>query len=523
MNKPLIIQKNKDIYFYKNICEDDKNIEAYLKKSLMQISYNEKITIYKLDEYSIVSLLMLGEDKLKNLIDFLKENSLNEFPVEIENEVNENINSFKQVSLELGTSEIILRILKGDISSLIDNNKNLKKESTYDKKTNTYKFKLEARKKLEKELIDKDINVKFSNDFIQLNQELNFKSNINLRYYQIEAIESILNSNNGLILMPPGAGKNYLAIKIIEKLKVPTLILCDNICEYWKENFCEQTTVSESDITIIDSKNIQLKSITLCSYTQTMKEEIFEILNNNIWGVIIYDNAHKALTDKTTKVLYLKGNYRYALASTLRRTDGKGKLLQRFLGAKLYNVTYEELVTNLYQKNSRCYLLDIRDYRIDFLNVCERILDAYKSKKILIVSRTKEENKSISDKFAIENLNGSTNKQIRRKLVEKYVEDKTSKLCISNLLEKLPITNIDIMICLSYIGASGIEEIFRLGRLRSTYNKLRQNTTAVLIDVIKDDKDYRSLEGKKEVLNIFGCKYEELGINELMEELSRWI
>jgi len=523
LNKPLVILKNKEIYFYKNSSKDDSNIEERLKKSLTQMSYNEKITIYKLDEYSIVSLLILGENKLQEFIEFLKENSLNEFPPEIENETNENTKNFKLVTLELGTTEIMLKILNGDIASIIENNKNLKKESKYDNETNTYKFNINIRKELEKELIDKDINVKFSNGFIDIKKKLNLKSNIKLRYYQIEAMQSVLNSNNGLILMPPGSGKNYLAINIIQELKMPTLIFCDNICEYWKEDFYQQTNISESDVSIINSKNLQVKPITICSYTQSMKDEVFNILNNNLWGIVIYDNAHKSLTDKTTKVLYLKANYKYALASTLNRTDGKGKLLQRFLGAKLYNITYDELVMNLFQKQSRCYVLDIRNYRLDFINVCERILDMYKNKKILIVSRTKEENQNISNIFNIENLNGNTNKQIQRELVKRYVENKTYKLCISNLLEKLPITNIDIMICLSYIGASGIEEIFRLGRLRSTHNKLGQVTTAVLIDVVKDDKDYKALNKKKEVLNIFGCKYEELNINELMEELSGWI
>jgi superfamily II DNA or RNA helicase len=38
--------------------------------------------------------------------------------------------------------------------------------------------------------------------------------------------------------MPPGSGKSYISLKIIEYFKIPTLILCDNAEEYW-ENFIE--------------------------------------------------------------------------------------------------------------------------------------------------------------------------------------------------------------------------------------------------------------------------------------------
>lgn len=52
-----------------------------------------------------------------------------------------------------------------------------------------------------------------------------YESSIKLFDYQKEAVDSILSSENGILVAPPGSGKTIIAIELISKLKQPALIL----------------------------------------------------------------------------------------------------------------------------------------------------------------------------------------------------------------------------------------------------------------------------------------------------------
>ena len=63
---------------------------------------------------------------------------------------------------------------------------------------------------------------------------------IEMRYYQERAIKHVVINNkarSGLIILPCGAGKSLVAILLIQRIKVNTIIICESeiSVEQWKE------------------------------------------------------------------------------------------------------------------------------------------------------------------------------------------------------------------------------------------------------------------------------------------------
>ena len=78
-------------------------------------------------------------------------------------------------------------------------------------------------------------------------------ANVTLRYYQERAIKHVIINNkarSGLIILPCGAGKSLVAILLIQRIKVNTIIICESeiSVEQWREEILKWTTFPSNKI-----------------------------------------------------------------------------------------------------------------------------------------------------------------------------------------------------------------------------------------------------------------------------------
>lgn len=506
MDKPIILLNNKNIYLYKKSIQEElyTYISKYLKKVSLQSSYSDELDIYILDEYSIISLILSGDEAITEFYEIMNKYSYNEIPVSIIQDIDNTKNSLRSVELELGKTEVIMKILEGDLSFL--QKESFKKHVKYDNDKETYKFPRNKSLKIIKDLAEEKVNIEFPTCSISDRINFSLKNNTTLRYYQEEAFETLKNRNKGLMLMPISSGKNYVAIRMIDYIGKKTLILCENksISSRWKKDL--EYMLDSKDIILVENENFKVSDITICSYDLIRRnDQVFESLNSSEWGVILYDNAHKAVTEKAVEVLYLRSQYKFALASSLNRSDDKGLELGNLFRRSIYNITSQELLKKLYQKQLKYYKVDLKDIGYNTNQFITYILKKYPNKRVLIVSYGVTALEAITKDLNIDVITGSTNGHEREEIIEKYNDKKINKLCITNLIENYRVNDVDIMIALNYRGQTEIEDDFRIGTLISTIDRLKNEQEALKFYLINDQKEKEIVEHKELYLKKYGA------------------
>lgn len=271
--KTFIINNDGKIFIFPKNIDINENeleqIESKLRQFTTSINYSDEIHEFDFDIYSIWSLIVIGQEMLTDFVSFLESNSVNEFPKILKDKIKIQKETFKQVLLQENLENIIINVLNGDLESIIK--KHLGNEIKCTSNPNVYTSHKDNYNTITKKLLKHNVSIKLDNYLEDIeNVDLDFRCTFNLRYYESEALNLILNrkQRNGVIFMPPGSGKSYISLKLIEHFKIPTLILCDNSEEYWEE-FIKSNTINmiDNSISIYNNKNTLLKPITICSYS----------------------------------------------------------------------------------------------------------------------------------------------------------------------------------------------------------------------------------------------------------------
>ena len=227
-----------------------------------------------------------------------------------------------------------------------------------------------------------DGKIKYKQIFFQITkisykkQPSNFKFNGKLRDYQMNIINSILNTfglenNNGLIIekdtllrpkggiiqLSVGAGKTILAIYLAHLLKLKTLIIVHQefLQDQWIERFNMFTDAKVGTIrgTIIDIENKDIvvgmvQSISMKDYEDNVFKE---------FGLVIYDEAHHYASRVFSRTLMkTSALYTIGLTATPERSDGLIKVIKWFTGDILYQMDrkydYRVLVKKIYFRSN---------------------------------------------------------------------------------------------------------------------------------------------------------------------------
>nr|WP_269144414.1 helicase-related protein [Clostridium sp. NSJ-145] len=296
-----------------------------------------------------------------------------------------------------------------------------------------------------------------------------------MRYYQEQAFDLLKDRSYATLIMPIFSGKNYVALNIIGYVKKKTLIFCNGKeqLERWKKQLVKLLGVSTERITICDSENFIINDFILCNYEYiSTNRKIIEKLIYSEWGMVVYDDAHKAVTDNVIDILLIKSERKIALASSLDRSDGKEKKLFSVFGEAIYNITNNELINHLYQKELDIQRVSIEECKKSKEDIIREKLLELENRRVIIVAHKVDDVETIAKELKIDFLNQKISEEARDELVEKFNNKDINVFCCSNLIEKYRFMDVDVMIAAGYRGKSKTEEHFRIGTLISTRDQL---------------------------------------------------
>ena len=158
-------------------------------------------------------------------------------------------------------------------------------------------------------------------------------------------MDYMLNSDNGLIQLEPGAGKTVITIRTVAERKKKSFILVhrDSLADQWRDRFLQFTDLKEEHIVRLSSKTFleDLKSSVVIGTAQTFlslldrkREEFLLALNEARFGIFVGDEVHTAVGAPTFSEcsLHIPTKVNFGLSATPDRHDGSGDVIKFHLG-----------------------------------------------------------------------------------------------------------------------------------------------------------------------------------------------
>ncbi|GAA0179052.1 DEAD/DEAH box helicase [Clostridium sediminicola] len=537
----IAVNNDRKIYIYqddisKNSVVYEAESQIYLFATLVKSPH--RIHTYVVDSDSLWSAAALSISK-EFIVETLSKYSKNKISKKIKEYIGKKIREFWTVEMHVSNNIVILG--KEDVVSLIE--EELDKAKITVVKMDEHRLKLDLK---DIELIKRKI-LKLNMYIVEVNgaleeRALDFKVNCSLYRYQEFGLEKIFNLKNnkvnarGIVTMPPGSGKTIIGLKVIEKLKVKTLIIVQNDYSYenWVDQIREKTNYQE-DI-IMNSENKGFIDIYKYDEAQNLLTEKYQ----NKWGLIIYDDARKLPTTKNKKTVYISSKFKLALGSYIER-DGKEEKIYRAIGPKLFNITLNEMEYKYGQIPVECnlVLLPIKDFKpvkgendlkqivlqnlekkIEALRIIEHMKQDKKIYYSHFIHVAKEINKYCGDSKLLYGVGKNLNEEEFKNIVLDFNAGIIKKLVATQIIERLQLNDIDTMITLAIRGESSRDEYIRIGKLKSSNPLDCEKKGYYYALIIKDSKEeatyYKTM---KKMLN-YGFKYIILSLDELRDRIE---
>lgn len=185
--------------------------------------------------------------------------------------------------------------------------------------------------------------------------KLNEPANIDIEFSgnvmdkQKEPIDAFLNAASdplrmgGILQLPPGFGKTVMALYIISKLRVKTLIIVHKefLMNQWKERIAQY--LPNCSVGIIKQNKVQVDNNIVIASLQSLCMRSYDEDNFKDFGFLIIDECHHVGAQVFSKALF-KVNFKYTLglSATVNRKDGLTKVFKWFLGDILYKIAKKE-------------------------------------------------------------------------------------------------------------------------------------------------------------------------------------
>ncbi len=368
-----------------------------------------------------------------------------------------------------------------------------------------------------------------------------FEAEIELRDYQAEAVKRWMVDKRGVVVLPTGAGKTYIALDVIRRLSVSTLVVVPTLAlvDQWKDKL--SILFGNLYVGEFTGRRKDIKPITVTTYDSAYINA--EILGDKFL-MIVFDEVHHLPAESYRQIAEMSiAPYRLGLTAIYEREDGLHILLPDLVGGIVYelkpkdlagkhlaNYVVERIKVPLTEKEKELYdlrakkfrdyiasrkirLKDIEDFRqlvmmtgidreayealrsweearkIAFnsknkLKVLKELLEKHKGDKIIIFTRYNDLVYTISKIFLIPAITHKTDAKERKYILDGFKTGKFKAIVSSQVLDEgIDVPDANVGIIVSGTGSSR-EFIQRLGRiLRPAEGK----DVAILYELISKD------------------------------------
>ena len=322
-----------------------------------------------------------------------------------------------------------------------------------------------------------------------------------IREYQKNSARALVGDKRpgtgfGTIVLPCGAGKTIVGMKIMEMLKTSTLIITTNISavHQWIDELLDKTDLTSDKVSEYSGETKTIKQVTVATYqVLTWRPDKdgpyphFSIFHKRHWGLIIYDEVHMLPAPVFRVVAELQAVRRVGLTATLVREDGCEGYVFSLVGPKRYDVPWKELERKHWIASAEC--IEVRvdlpsESEIDYavasprekhkiasmnkakLPIVKEIIDKCPTDKILVIGQYLSQLEDIAKQLDCILITGKTPNSQRDKIYSDFREGKIKVLVVSKVANfAIDLPDASLAIQVSGTFGSRQEEAQRLGRI----------------------------------------------------------
>jgi DNA excision repair protein ERCC-3 len=336
---------------------------------------------------------------------------------------------------------------------------------------------------------------------IALRDETRGGAPFKLRRYQVQAAEafhaggSVL-GGSGVIVLPCGAGKTVVGLKVMNLVGAKTLILTTNTVavRQWREEILDKTGLTEADVGEYTGDHKQVAPVTITTYQmltwRRTRSDVFEhfgLFSRENWGLVIYDEVHLLPAPIFRVTADLQARRRLGLTATLVREDGKEDEVFCLIGPKRYDVPWKVLEAQGFIAAASCVEVRVpldpalkslyasasarSKFRVASENpaktrVIEHLIARHRGGRILVIGQYINQIHHLARHLRVPLITGKTPNVERERLYEAFRRGEQQVLIVSkvgNFAVDLPEANVAIQISGTF--GSRQEEAQRLGRI----------------------------------------------------------
>ena len=346
---------------------------------------------------------------------------------------------------------------------------------------------------------------------------------LEIREYQNAAAAALVGNKGpgtgfGTIVLPCGAGKTIVGMKIMDLLKTSTLIITTNISavHQWIQELLDKTNLTEEQIAEYTGENKTIKQVTVATYQiLTWRPEKdgpyphFSIFRERPWGLIIYDEVHMLPAPVFRVVAELQAIRRVGLTATLVREDGCEGYVFSLVGPKRYDVPWKELEHSGWIATAECVevRLDLPEEKeIDYavsgarvkhriasenprkFEVTQEIINRYPQDKILVIGQYLEQLADFAKRLNAPIITGKTPNAERDKIYGDFRSGKIHVLVVSKVANfAIDLPDASVAIQVSGTFGSRQEEAQRLGRILRPKERMSRFFTLITRGTVEED------------------------------------
>lgn len=322
-----------------------------------------------------------------------------------------------------------------------------------------------------------------------------------VRDYQTEAAETFYGEGRpgtgfGTVVMPCGAGKTIVGMKVMELIGTNTLILSTNVAavHQWIDELLDKTELTEDQIGEYSGDHKEIKPVTVATYQilvwradRNQAFPHFKLFRERHWGLIIYDEVHLLPAPVFRVTAEIQAVRRLGLTATLVREDGRESDVFSLVGPKRYDVPWKELEAKGWIAEATCYeiRLDlpeelkigyaVADRRGKFriasenpkkLDITRQIIANHREDSVMVIGQYLSQLGELAKQLEAPLITGKTPNPERERIYDSFRKGEVQVIVVSKVANfAIDLPDASVAVQVSGTFGSRQEEAQRLGRI----------------------------------------------------------